>query len=138
MVELYSNRIVRQFHVKSFYSGHGPTNYKKWVNATEPYYISWKDMYEPYCLLHMSVFSFDARFVACFQNKGSHNAELHMAGFKFLVLHDCYIIHLPHKANNQNMGKLRKCSKDWYRDWVKEKRKQYNYYKKDVPNYFIA
>ena len=139
MIQLYSDQTICQVHVKSFYPGQGPTKYKKWVNATEPYYYAeWKDMYEPYCLLHTSIFSFDARFVARFHDKGSHNAELHMAGFKFLVLHDCYIIHLPHKANNQNMDQLQKCSKNWYRDWVKEKRKQYNYYKKDVPNYFIA
>ena len=132
MIRLYSDQTICQFHVNSFYPGHGPTNYKKWVNATEPYYVSWKDGYEPYCLLHTSVFSFDARFVARFRDKISHNTELHMAGFKFLVLHNCYIIHLPHKANNQNMGNLQKCSRDWYRDWVQEKRKQYNYYKKDV------
>ena len=96
-----------------------------------------KDMYEQYCLLKTSVFPFDHRFVACFHNKGSHITELHMAGYKFLVLHDCFIIHLPHPVNKQNDVILKTCSRQWYSDWVKEKRKKYNYKGKDILPVFL-
>ena len=136
MIEAFLKKKVRQFHVNSYITGHKQTDYSKWTTTTEPYYIQWKDMYEPYCLLATSTFSFDIRFVARFHNKGSHNTELHMAGFKFLVLRDCFIIHLPHEKNKQNMDQLRKCNKRWYSDWVKEKRKQYSYTGKDVHDSF--
>ena len=126
MLKCISRNQVRQFHKKIWNEGHEPTNYAKWKTATKPYYIKFKDMYEPYCLLKTSVFSFDHRFVGRFRNKASHTIELNMAGYKFLVLHDCFIIHLPHPVNEQNMAKLRTCSTQWYRDWVIEKRKKYD------------
>ena len=129
---------VWQFHKHYFPPGHGPTNYTKWKTATKPYYIKFKDMYEPYCLLKTSVFPFDRRFVARFHNKGSHSIELHMAGYKFLVLHDCFIIHLPHPLNTQNMHNLEQCSTKWYSDWVKEKKDQYDYNERDILPVFLT
>ena len=138
MVHLFVKHKVHQFHHNYFYPGHGPTNYKKWVTATKPYFVSWKNDYEPYYVLKTSVFSFDHRFIARFANKASHSTELHMAGYKFLVYPDSFVIHLPHKTSKQNMGNLRKCSKEWYKDWIKEKKKQHHYTKKDVRNFLIA
>ena len=132
IVELKLKDKVRQVHRDYFYTGQGRTDYKKWETATKPYSIKWKDMYEPYTLVATSVFSYDPRFVARFHDKGSHNTELHMAGFQYLVLHDCFTVHLPHPVKAQNMRNLQKCSKQWYKDWVKQKRKQYRYNKKDV------
>ena len=136
MLELFSLGVVQQFHVASFPKGQRPTNYTRWTFATEPYYIVWVDMYEPYCVLKTSVFSFDPRFVARFHDKASHITELHMAGYKFLVLHDCFIIHLPHPVNKQNVVILRTCSRQWYRDWVIEKKEQYKYEGDDVLEVF--
>ena len=136
MLRLLTQKKVWQFHQKSYPTGHAPTNYSKWKSVTKPYYIKFKNMYEPSLLLPTSVFSFDPRFVARFHNKASHSTQLHMAGFKFLVLHDCFITHLPHQVNEQNTYKLRYCSRQWYTDWVKEKRKQYEYVGKDVADKF--
>ena len=127
MIELFSQDVVRQFHVKKFPIGHGPTNYTKWKNATEPYYVTFEFRYEPYYLLETSVFSFDPRFVARFRDKGSHTTELHMAGYSFLVLHNCFIIHLPHIVNEQNMDKLLECDKKWYMEWLRDLKKKYSY-----------
>ena len=138
MVKLFRNHKVYQFHHKYFYPGHGPTNYNKWKTASKPYYVSWKNDYEPYCVVKTSVFSFDHRFVARFQNKASHSTELHMAGYKFLVFPDSFIIHLPHKINPQNKSNLIKCSRQWYKDWIKMKRKKYHYTKKDVRDFLVA
>ena len=136
VVKLILQDKMRQFHVNYFRQGQGATNYKKWNTAAEPYKIKWRNWYEPYCLLSTSVFTFEPLFVARFHDKSSHNVELHMAGFQFLVLHNCFIIHLPHKPNWQNMRNLQKCSKQWYTNWVMKKRGQYHYYKKDVHNSF--
>ena len=136
VVELMGKNKMRQFHAKEYFTGQGQTNYKRWKTANEPYYIQWKSMYEPYTLVKSSVVPFDRRFVARFHDKGSRNTELHMAGFKFLVLHNIFMVHLPHRKNPQNKKDLQRCSKQWYRNWVNEKRKQYHYYKRDVPNSF--
>ena len=133
MVELMKVDTVRQFYFKGFPPGHKQTDYKKWTTATEPYYISWAYLFEPYTLLPTSSIPFDIRFVARFRNKVCHNAELHMAGYRFLVLSDAFIIHLPHEKNKQNMDALNKCDRKWYSDWIKEKKRQYNYSSKDVP-----
>ena len=135
MVQLFVKHKVHQFNHKYFYQGHGPTDYKKWVTATKPYFASWQNDYEPYCLLKTSVFSFDHRFIARFGDKISHNTELHMAGYKFLVYPDSFVIHLPHKTSKQNMGNLKKCSGEWYKNWITEKRKKYHYTKSDVRNH---
>ena len=134
MRDLFLNHKVHQFHHSYFFPGHGPTDYNKWKNATKPYFVTWKNDYEPYYMVKTSVLTFDHRFIARFHNKCSHSTELHMAGYKFLVFPDSFVIHLPHDKNSQNMDKLRKCSKQWYEDWIKEKRKQYKYTKKDVRN----
>ena len=125
LLELIVRKTVYHFHRKTFPEGHAQTNYVKWVSATQPYYVNWKYLYEPYYVLHTSVFTFDTRFVARFQDKGSHSIELHLAGFQFLVLHDCFIIHLPHPVNLQNKAALNKCSREWYTEWITQKFTQY-------------
>ena len=132
MLDLFSNHTVDQFHHYFFDAGHGPTNYTKWINATEPYIALWDNDYEPYYMVKTSVLTFDHRFIARFHNKCSHSTELHMAGYKFLVFPDSFAIHLPHDMNWQNMNILRKCSRQWYTDWLMEKRLQYSYTDKDV------
>ena len=132
MLDLFLNHKVHQFHHTYFYAGHGPTDYNKWKNATRPYFALWDNGYEPYYVVKTSVVSFDHRFIARFHNKCSHSVELHMAGYKFVVFPYSFAVHLPHTENSQNMDKLVKCSKQWYKDWMKEKRVQYKYTKKDV------
>ena len=135
MLKLFLNNTVRQFHKVAYEPGHKNTNYRKWMVAKEPYYVQWNDRYEPYYILHSSVFSFDHRFVARFLNKVSHAQELHMAGYKFLIFPDGFVVHLPHSRNKQNMVELRKCDHQWYNDWIKEKRKLYNYTNTDIRDY---
>ena len=137
MVQLLGRDVVRPFHVNVFAQGHQQTNYTKWQVATEPYYVSWGYLYEPYTLLPAASIPFDTQFVARFRNKVCHNAELHMAGYKFLVLSDAFIIHMPHEKNNQNMDALKKCDKSWYTSWVREKKKQHHYKGTDVPEVYF-
>ena len=133
MLSLIAKKKVYQFHVKQFAPGHRQTNYPKWVKATEPYTVKWKHSYEPFCVLKKSAVTFDTHFVGRFGDKNSYNTELHMAGFKFIAVHDCFIIHMPHPENVQNKPNLLKCNQNWQKEWVIQKRKQYNYHKIDVP-----
>ena len=132
MVGLFVDDKVTQFHKDHFDAGHGPTNYSKWTTAKDPYFVQWQNNYEPYCILKTSVFSFDHRFVARFRNKCSHNIELHIAGYRFMVFPQSFVIHLPHPLAKKHTANLEKCSKKWYSDWLDEKIKQYGYTGNDV------
>lgn len=134
MVQLMDNGTVFQVHADSFFPGHGATDFKKWRNATEPYYIKYVHPYEPFTVLPKVSIRFDPLFIGRFRDKNLHNAEVHMAGYKFLVLSEAYIIHLPHPVNTQNMKALGKCSLKWCYDWIKQKKKYYHYTKKDIPD----
>ena len=136
MVDLYEDGKVRQFHIKATVVLHQQTNYTKWMTSTEPYYIPWALKYEPYPLVHTSSITFDIRLIARFRNKVLFSAEAHMAGYKFLVLPDVFIVHLPHKKEKQNMDALAKCSFKWYTNWIHEKKRLYNYTKNDIPDYY--
>ena len=133
MLSLIEKEIVYQARLKHWAVGHGPTNYTKWATTTEPYTVIWKHWYEPFCVLEKSAVTFDTHFVGRFGDKNSYNTELHMAGFKFIAVHDCFIIHMPHPENVQNRPNLLKCNQNWQKEWVIQKRKQYNYHKNDVP-----
>jgi hypothetical protein len=134
MIGLYERGTVRQFHLNVFKKGHDSTDYQKWISATNTYSVTWKDLYEPYYLLKTSVISFDHRFVARFCDKSSHSIELHMAGYEFIVFPDAFVVHLPHRKSTQNMYRLKKCNNEWYKNWIEEKRTQYNYTNNDVKN----
>ena len=133
MLSLIEKQIVYQARLKQWTAGHGPTNYAKWATTTEPYTVIWKHSYEPFCVLEKSAVTFDTHFVGRFGDKNSYNTELHMAGFKFIAVHDCFIIHMPHPENVQNKPNLLKCNQNWQKEWVIQKKKQYNYHKNDVP-----
>ena len=137
LIELLLKKKVHPFHLRIYAPGHKPTDYLKWMFSNKPYYARWDNYYEPYYVMNTSVVSFDHRFVARFLNKCSHALELHMAGYKFLVSPSIFVIHLPHSKNKQNMSVLRHCNNDWYADWIKEKRKQYNYTGSDVRDYMV-
>ena len=132
MIRLIRHNMVWQFHVKHFKTGHEATDYQLWKTAHQPYPVIWNRDYEPYYVLKSTAISFDHRFIARFSDKKSHSTELHMAGYRFVVCHDSFIVHLPHEKSSQNMKELRNCSKDWYTDWVIEKREQYHYLKNDI------
>jgi glycosyltransferase-like protein LARGE len=81
---------------------HKLTNYWKWYSSERPYpVISYSDKYEPYLLLtkHESVPRFDARFSGYGMNKITFVAELFAARYRFHVLPDVWITHLPHRLS---------------------------------------
>ena len=72
-----------------------------------------------------SVLPFDPRFVSRYHNKISHNEELHMAGYRFRVVHNGFLIHMPHPLTDRSVLYPNMCYSNRYNEWKKEKEKQY-------------
>ncbi len=72
---------------------------------------------------------YDERFVGFGWNKVSHVMELAAADFQFVVLHDAFIVHLPHTPSDaiqsyRKSSSYRRCLealKAKFRDAIKEK-----------------
>jgi glycosyltransferase-like protein LARGE len=102
-----SHEII-MFHAK-WQRGHGPTDYKRWSMAVEPYLIDeYNYNYEPYVLMHrdghpwyVSVdCSFDARcderFVGYGSNKAACLYEIFLSGAEFWAMPNDFLIHQRH------------------------------------------
>ena len=126
MVNLMQKHLVSQSHVAFWRRGHAPTNYNKWAQntTTSPYTVTWKQFYEPYIAVKTSVLPFDPRFVARNNDKASHIEELHMAGYRFMVVHNGFIIHMPH-PHSKGVWYPYYCYQRRYHKWQQEKRRQY-------------
>jgi len=55
--------------------------------------VLWKDPWEPFFISENSVPPFDERFRQHGYNRISQLCELHVAGYKFAVLNDAFLIH---------------------------------------------
>lgn len=60
------------------------------------YTVKWERDYEPYIVVKKGIPLFDQRFVGFGWNKVSHAILLDLLGYKFVVLPDAFIIHMPH------------------------------------------
>lgn len=87
---------------------HGPTNYQKWYDATEPYNALYKWIYEPYLLMNKDTLSelFDERLKGYGFDKNSHVFTLATAGYDFIVLPDPFVIHMNHETADWDGGNL--------------------------------
>lgn len=77
---------------------HGPTDYPRWLVASEPYDIEYKWIYEPYLLLNKDILTelYDERLKGYGFDKNTHTYTLAVAGYKFAVLPSPFVIHLNH------------------------------------------
>ena len=104
VVSLCNEANVNMFHSR-FPGSHTPTNYQRWAQAKRPYYISWRDNYEPYLILRRSdpLFPwFDERFVNRGRNKIVFTTELSFRGWKFVVLPEPFVIHVPESKKHRS------------------------------------
>lgn len=98
------------FQLKQYSPGHSRTNFKKWVDATEPYTVNYKKGFEPYILAaRKKVPWYDERFRGYGQDKKVH--LLHMARkpcpSRFVVHPSGFVVHVPHrKAATMRVTKL--------------------------------
>ena len=91
---------VLQFHYKQYIRGHAPTDYPKWMEARNNYEIQWQPGYEPYLVASRNIAPLDNRFVSRNFNKVSHTEELYYQHYKFYVISDGFILHLPHSLSS--------------------------------------
>lgn len=131
---LKSNKII-PFYYHTWPTGHEPTDYDKWRTSTEPYLIKWKPDFEPYIVIDKGVPSYDNRFVGYGWNKISHIMEVAASGYQFMVLHDAYIIHVPHpdtreKITFKNNQHYKNISKNTRKEFLHDFRQRYgdNFY----------
>ena len=87
------------FH-KTWFSGHGPTNYNKWAVTRHPYPIKWADYFEPYILIERDAPVYAEQFFGYGFNKASHIMEVKASGYEFVVLPNGYVIHNPHPVTS--------------------------------------
>eukprot|EP00054_Salpingoeca_dolichothecata_P001611 m.19974 g.19974 ORF g.19974 m.19974 type:complete len:671 (+) comp12356_c0_seq2:41-2053(+) len=95
-VRLYEQGELVQFHVDHYDPGHGPTNFKKWTQATEAYKIQWAEGFEPYVVVPRTCPKYDERFIGYDFNKVAQVEELQAAGYQFWVESKTFLVHLPH------------------------------------------
>ncbi|ELU18085.1 hypothetical protein CAPTEDRAFT_135861, partial [Capitella teleta] len=80
--------------------GHKPTNFPKWLTATEPYEALWRDAFEPYTITQTDLMPpYNEDLFERMGDKIAFGRELHARGFKFMVLPDQYVIHLMHATS---------------------------------------
>ena len=95
---------IAPFH-ENYASGHGPTNYAKWYRAVEPYDVEHDLDYEPYFVVNKKKWDvplFWEHFTGFGKNKQSWVEELAVAGFRFYVCPDAFIVHIDHSVDGQD------------------------------------
>jgi Glycosyl-transferase for dystroglycan len=95
IVSLCDKGMVQLFHPKG--KGHILINFDKWKESRRPYYINWERWFEPYFIGRRSAMNttewYDERFVDRGRNKVVLPMQLALEGFRFVVLHDVFLIH---------------------------------------------
>lgn len=99
LVAKIDRKEIRPFYSQVCWKCHKYTNYKSW--ETSPmgqsveviYEVSWQDPWEPFYVSRANVPLYDERFKRYGFNRISQVYELHVAGYKFLVLNNLFLIH---------------------------------------------
>lgn len=95
--QVKESKTAEGFHLKKYFSGHGPTNYEKWyANETGVMYnINYEEGYEPYVLAKRDGLpQFWTRFRGFGYNKRTWYEEAYRMGYKFSVLRDHFVFHV--------------------------------------------
>ncbi|KAK4536179.1 hypothetical protein CDCA_CDCA07G2204 [Cyanidium caldarium] len=103
---------VAPFHVREYWSGHGPTDFKHWLELGTPanvdqitsvfYRVDYVDGFEPYLIAYThGLPRYDDRFVGYGWNKQSFVKELSMAGYHFYVMPESFLLHINHPYTPQ-------------------------------------
>ncbi|XP_077994855.1 xylosyl- and glucuronyltransferase LARGE1-like [Glandiceps talaboti] len=97
LVEKYINGEYDYFHRTKYPPGHKPTDYERWLDATEEYMVRWNRGYEPYLVLQKENSpTFPTIFSGRGFNKGSHTMILAAQGYRLIVSPDTFMMHMPH------------------------------------------
>ena len=96
LVKMVRKKELNPFHLYHYTRGHAPTNFSKWESTKEAYDVEWAQGFEPYIVVQSDVVRYDERFMGYGFNKVSHIYELNKQGYRFTVLPQGFIVHLPH------------------------------------------
>uniref|UniRef100_A0A8D0E4Y3 Beta-1,4-glucuronyltransferase 1 n=1 Tax=Salvator merianae TaxID=96440 RepID=A0A8D0E4Y3_SALMN len=104
LLQLYQVGEIRPFYEELCPRCQAPTNYSRWLNlpAGSPlhvaYEVEWRDPWEPFYVGASSVPPFDERFKQYGFNRISQACELHVAGYRFSVLSNAFLVHKGFKV----------------------------------------
>lgn len=92
---------------------HHLTDYTRWTNANADYDIAYRFFYEPYVVQSMRRAPFwDERFVYYGFDKVVYHYTLDRLGARYTVLHDQFVMHLPHPRDAWYESDGKKASDD--------------------------
>ena len=105
LLELVKNGTTQPFHLARWFPGHGPTNFSKWYNSSEPYTIEWAPRFEPYIIVKLKYLPrFDERFIGYGYNKVSFFMELDAMNYKMVVHPSAFVVHMPHSRSTDDVS----------------------------------
>ncbi|KAK2170649.1 hypothetical protein LSH36_1g03000 [Paralvinella palmiformis] len=105
LLQLWKQGLVRPFYYDLCWKCQRPTDYDTWRNLTSSadlhnqYEVVWKDPWEPFYIgSKYSLPRYDERFKQYGFNRISQVCETHIAGFRFAVLDNAFLVHLGFKT----------------------------------------
>ncbi|XP_030635939.1 beta-1,4-glucuronyltransferase 1 [Chanos chanos] len=109
LVQLYQVGEVRPFYEELCPRCQAPTNYSRWVNLHSTgsgalevaYTLTWVDPWEPFYIGARSVPLYDENFRQYGFNRISQACELHVAGYRFSVLGNAFVVHRGFKVQGE-------------------------------------
>ncbi|VDK69998.1 unnamed protein product [Dibothriocephalus latus] len=117
--------VVKPFRIDVWPAGHQATNYTHWYNSSVPYEVKWEADFEPYVVVKKTAARFDTRFLGFGWNKVAYAMLLDTLGYRFLVLPEVFVIHLPHSPSMdvsrfRNSPFFRMCLERFKVEFIKE------------------
>ncbi|XP_042295417.1 beta-1,4-glucuronyltransferase 1 [Sceloporus undulatus] len=107
LLQLYQVGEIRPFYEELCARCQAPTNYSQWLNLPTggplhvAYEVEWRDPWEPFYIGASSVPPYDERFKQYGFNRISQACELHVAGFRFSVLSNAFLVHKGFKVASE-------------------------------------
>eukprot|EP01006_Ploeotia_vitrea_P038881 TRINITY_DN66285_c7_g2_i1.p1 TRINITY_DN66285_c7_g2~~TRINITY_DN66285_c7_g2_i1.p1 ORF type:complete len:737 (-),score=293.77 TRINITY_DN66285_c7_g2_i1:118-2274(-) len=123
---LFDRDLMRASKARTSPDGHGPTDYSRWFDATQPYTIAQDALtrdYEPYYVARFFGAKgrrrhrhrkqrgkpsdvaprFDERYRGWGGNAVSQTQAMRARGFEFTVVPDVFVVHLPHARRSGSL-----------------------------------
>jgi hypothetical protein len=114
----------KTLHYEHWFEAQSATNVSHWLNTDEIYEIEATYWYEPYIMVGLRyVPLFDERFIAYGDDKAQWNRHLAFLGFRYNVLPNHFVIHiphLPHKWDGAERRKMRRLILKWIKEFEKD------------------
>ncbi|XP_026572268.1 beta-1,4-glucuronyltransferase 1 [Pseudonaja textilis] len=107
LVQLYQVGEIRPFYEELCPRCQAPTNFSHWLNLPTrgtlhvAYEVVWRDPWEPFYVGAASVPPYDERFKQYGFNRISQACELHIAGYRFAILSNAFLVHKGFKVASE-------------------------------------